>query len=362
MGGGEQYYVSQTITEQMVDDFFEVELVNKNARLTFVEVADVYDKVYKELKGKNISVFKVRIPQEEELMGNAVPGKGSDLFYGYGPRVFWHACYEKAVRENLSKFTRYNYEDMKKDFLRGISNGNELKFTEQKRLYIVGPCIVTGGMDPAEECFIPVLERLLRKYSIDKEYAIEIIGTSHYSMDGIGRIYETDLHENDVVIFLDDFLKNLSSDDLDLTEAFNQYQGENWLYRDVPIHSTVYGNELIAEEIINKIIIRRIKNTLSHTKGVICHKSEVYLCERDEEQLVQYLKSIEEMGADTHTDNIGCIVMNANPFTKGHRYLVEIAAMQVDLLYVFVVEEDKSFFSFKERWKWFVQGVVILKM
>lgn len=43
------------------------------------------------------------------------------------------------------------------------------------------------------------------------------------------------------------------------------------------------------------------------------------------------------------------IVMNCNPFTKGHRYLVEIARQMVDLLYIFVVEEDKSYFSFSDR-------------
>ncbi|MDR0911069.1 MAG: adenylyltransferase/cytidyltransferase family protein [Methanobrevibacter sp.] len=46
---------------------------------------------------------------------------------------------------------------------------------------------------------------------------------------------------------------------------------------------------------------------------------------------------------------IGSIVMNANPFTLGHRYLVEYALSNVDKLFVFVVEENKSFFTFEER-------------
>lgn len=45
----------------------------------------------------------------------------------------------------------------------------------------------------------------------------------------------------------------------------------------------------------------------------------------------------------------GAIVMNANPFTKGHRYLVEQAASQVDNLYVIVVKEDRSRFPYAER-------------
>lgn len=41
--------------------------------------------------------------------------------------------------------------------------------------------------------------------------------------------------------------------------------------------------------------------------------------------------------------------MNCNPFTLGHRYLIEYAASKVDWLYIFVVEEDKSTFCFEER-------------
>lgn len=45
----------------------------------------------------------------------------------------------------------------------------------------------------------------------------------------------------------------------------------------------------------------------------------------------------------------GGIVMNANPFTLGHRYLIEQAAGQVDQLFVIIVGEDKSEFPYKER-------------
>ena len=46
---------------------------------------------------------------------------------------------------------------------------------------------------------------------------------------------------------------------------------------------------------------------------------------------------------------IGAAVMNCNPFTKGHRYLIETAAKECDRLYVFVLSEDKSEFSAADR-------------
>lgn len=39
---------------------------------------------------------------------------------------------------------------------------------------------------------------------------------------------------------------------------------------------------------------------------------------------------------------IGAAVMNCNPMTVGHRFLVETAAAQCDFLYLFIVSEDKS--------------------
>jgi [citrate (pro-3S)-lyase] ligase len=54
---------------------------------------------------------------------------------------------------------------------------------------------------------------------------------------------------------------------------------------------------------------------------------------------------------------IGCIVLNANPFTLGHRCLVETAAAGCDWLHVFVVREDASEFSYGDRFSLVAEGV-----
>lgn len=48
-------------------------------------------------------------------------------------------------------------------------------------------------------------------------------------------------------------------------------------------------------------------------------------------------------------EKISGIVMNANPFTKGHRYLIETAAAESDVLHVFVLTEDMSVFPARVR-------------
>lgn len=49
--------------------------------------------------------------------------------------------------------------------------------------------------------------------------------------------------------------------------------------------------------------------------------------------------------------NIAALVVNCNPITKGHLYLIEKAAKENDVVVIFVVSEDKSLFSTNIRYK-----------
>lgn len=57
----------------------------------------------------------------------------------------------------------------------------------------------------------------------------------------------------------------------------------------------------------------------------------------------------------------GSIVMNANPFTQGHRYLVEEGAQRCDHLFVIVVEAERSTFPFTTRLRLVQEGTADLK-
>lgn len=64
---------------------------------------------------------------------------------------------------------------------------------------------------------------------------------------------------------------------------------------------------------------------------------------------------------NTTTPRRGVVVMNCNPFTLGHRYLIEQAAKQVERLFVMVVREDCSLFAYAERKAMVEQGVAHLE-
>ena len=57
----------------------------------------------------------------------------------------------------------------------------------------------------------------------------------------------------------------------------------------------------------------------------------------------------------------GAVVMNANPFTLGHRHLVETARKSCDTLHLFVVSEDVSDFSFTDRFTMVRRGTEDIK-
>ena len=56
----------------------------------------------------------------------------------------------------------------------------------------------------------------------------------------------------------------------------------------------------------------------------------------------------------------GALVMNANPFTLGHRYLVETAAARCDTLHLFVLSEDASLVPFRVRRRLVEEGTAHL--
>jgi [citrate (pro-3S)-lyase] ligase len=79
----------------------------------------------------------------------------------------------------------------------------------------------------------------------------------------------------------------------------------------------------------------------------------------------EYLKELKAKAglseADGASRKVGAVVMNCNPFTLGHRHLIERAAAEVDRLIVFVVEEDLSYFKFADRFNLVCESTADLK-
>lgn len=88
-------------------------------------------------------------------------------------------------------------------------------------------------------------------------------------------------------------------------------------------------------------------------------KDRVILLENSKSRLKQYCEGLSQFKKEG--EKIGSIVMNANPFTKGHRYLVEHASNACNWVHLFVVKEDRSFFSYLDRLNMIKAGIAEFK-
>ncbi len=80
----------------------------------------------------------------------------------------------------------------------------------------------------------------------------------------------------------------------------------------------------------------------------VAQTDKVLLMENRKDGIIDFLNTLPSKQI---SGNIGAVIMNCNPFTLGHRYLIETAAKECSHLYVFVVSEDKSRFSAQDRLK-----------
>ncbi len=83
----------------------------------------------------------------------------------------------------------------------------------------------------------------------------------------------------------------------------------------------------------------------------IARYNPVVLLEMGEPGIRSYRQMLRQHRADLPEGKnlAGGVVVNCNPFTRGHRYLIEEAASRCDHLYVIVVQADLSLFPFAHR-------------
>ncbi len=78
--------------------------------------------------------------------------------------------------------------------------------------------------------------------------------------------------------------------------------------------------------------------------------------EKLEQDLTEQITAITALEETIESVKIAALVINANPFTLGHQYLVEKASRENDILHLFIVEEDASLIPFSIRKRLVLEG------
>ncbi|ENC6723133.1 citrate lyase ligase, partial [Vibrio harveyi] len=138
-------------------------------------------------------------------------------------------------------------------------------------------------------------------------------------------------------------------------------------------HFSPRGNRVLGESIAKEMLLPIIdKDVTKNSNIILCGKffqvleNIKYVLFRKTAQSLEscemknYLSLLEQHAQDLDL-KIGSVAVNCNPITKGHLHLLEYAAKNVDKLFIFVIEEDKSFFSFEDRLRLVTESTSHLK-
>lgn len=166
----------------------------------------------------------------------------------------------------------------------------------------------------------------------------------------------TEIHRDYCMDYFRRALNNDYHSFYDLYEDFCKPRGEHPLYIDW-VHLSFWGMKRFAKSLYHLfkeegLYQRKDNLKLGLSKQISNSSSE---CAPPTTKSLTRNKSLNDYidFLNTHKrrgiGHSGAIVMNCNPFTMGHRYLIELASQQVEVLYIFIVEEDKSLFPFKDR-------------
>ena len=96
---------------------------------------------------------------------------------------------------------------------------------------------------------------------------------------------------------------------------------------------------------------------------IVIIKDQIVFMENKKTGFSDYLNKLSKskLNYKNNTKKIAAIVINGNPFTLGHLYLIEKASKENDILHLFIVSEDKSIVPFNVRKKLIMGGTAHLK-
>lgn len=126
---------------------------------------------------------------------------------------------------------------------------------------------------------------------------------------------------------------------------------------------TALIDKLFEEGIYHSFIFTKPKNIdifASLNYKLLYEAEKVALLENGIYNIDSYINKIIKKEDIDIREASSAIVMNCNPFTKGHEYLIEKASTLSKQVLVFIVEEDKSLFPFKARYDMVKKGTAHL--
>lgn len=222
----------------------------------------------------------------------------------------------------------------------------------ERTIYFFGPCFIYGHYVEDKNTIESFLqERLSGELSATRVVNCGCMGMYTGYMC-LPRIAITQLRKGDIVVIgrAQERIHQIDYLDLNWLVAENNVDVK-WMVNS-PMHCNHKVYQLYADAIYKTL--EPVLNETIKGQGELIKQNKDYMKLL---YLDQYFSGFDL----SKYEKIGAIVMNCNPFTYGHRYLIERALDMVDFLIIFVVQEEKSIFSFVERFVMVCSGVADLE-
>lgn len=233
-------------------------------------------------------------------------------------------------------------KDQKTKYL-NIKNGERVTFyqpqTAIQHIYFFGPCISIGNFCEDKHTIESFLQKEINKITS----SIQVVNKGSFSdvNSMINKILSTPLQKNDIIFIYayNNVFDNITN--INLYEILEKNNVKSTYLVDCPVHCNYLVNEVYAKEFFK--LTKNFLTLNNASSNININLDKNYLINL---YISRYFYNLNL----SMYKKIGSIVMNCNPFTLGHRHLIEEALKIVDFLIIFVVEEEKSLFSFDFRY------------
>lgn len=308
---------------------------------------------------------------ENEITFHAIEKNIKDerfaLHVYYTPAEIAEVCTVPKSYHDLKGVRHFN--DIKGNCVNIVGGHRITKFqplNSQRTIFCVGGCLTFGVCNSDEHTVTSHLQKLFNQCYMDEKVTIQNYGYFLEQLDKQSneelKILEALPVKSGDIILIAEKVPDCPFID---TSAFITETRDFEIFADRG-HYTPDGQRLWAEKIYEGLMEYDVLSLAKEAeKRTPPAKSPAdFLDENETGELAEYKRmlvdfykqlSVATEGASEQAV-FGSIVMNCNPFTKGHRYLIDRALEKSDYLVVFVVEEDKSIFPFEDRFRLVAEG------
>ena len=339
--------------ERIMSDHAYDELIGKLAD-SGIKIYNMYFTVDESTEGRRRLWAGMRKWREKNPEVNGfniyVPPSCAQGFYGELNTGSYAA---EVGRHNFNLETNNIYTRLKDTKSRyfNVVNGERMTVGQpeeaERTIWFFGPCFVVGGYVEDKYTIESILQERLNR----EGYSCRVVNCGCYEnlYQRMVHITSTPMKPGDIMVI---HVKNRSiegTESIDMMELLDRKNVPTEWLLNLPVHcnhkvNKIYADDLFARMVRGNVLTGEVKEgqrtMLSRALAVNSLYLDLYFNDfRPEKGMV-----------------VGSIDIHGNPFTLGHRYLIETASKQVDRLFVLLIEDNLGIFSYTERFAMAVEG------